>query len=946
MLSTFLRTAVTLGTLALASVAAADDVYYQVRIGDLKITEGERPQAPSRNEWRFRERAWAMLPYVALDGAGETYVDIGDSMRFSPWSLPQLMGDGLREAIVIRTAQAGDVTGRLFYPKPDWSGMVAVKFTIPTAAAKAEAREPFYRAKEAFCSGLMARNLPGGAWFRHEARQAQIALNKQPGEIPPGPAVVSPPRPEGGDLAATYALFSGGRAISENLQLDRTLRGTKPEEATVDVDGIEGISVPEIDWKPLVKDLKPELDPLAALIPADQHVVFFPTFSSAVLTADEADRQGTPILHLAEPRSEDARTAHRYQRQLCLSLTGLGRLLGPQVAASVALTGSDPYFRTGTDLAVLFEAPNPKLLENLLLVQIKLVSSKEPGAKPEQGEIDGLAYHGVRSPDRSICSYVARLDRAVVVTNSLYQLGRLANVAKKQSPSIASLPEYVFFRDRYRRGDSEETALVFLSDATIRRWCGPRWRIATSRQTRDMAVLAELQAVNLDRLAKNTVQPGPIYTDLATANAGELALDAKGVRSSVQGSLEFMTPIAELPLHKVTKAEAEAYKWWRDGYQRNWRWAFDPIALRLTLRQDRLSADLTVMPLIWGTEYREFLSVSQGAQCAPDAGDPHDALLHFILAINPKSPMFAQADNFLSTMSKGVTLGWLGSSVAIYADDDPVWQELAKIPREKLQESMPSQFGRLPIAVRAEVSNGFRLTAFLASLRAFIEQTTPGMVGWESQVYKDQPYVKVSPTERAKGQHKELENVAIYYSASGDALLVTLHEHVLKRALDRLLARAPEGKDKKAPPAAAGKPWLGSNVGLHVDRKALEIVSHLSRDEYQLAMQVRAWGNLPILNQWKRMYPDRDPVELHERVWQIRLICPGGGRYVWNDKWQTMESTVYGHPGEPKSGPPAPPALSEFTSGAFGLTFEHQGLRARISLERDKDVEKAKKAPK
>ena len=131
-------------------------------------------------------------------------------------------------------------------------------------------------------------------------------------------------------------------------------------------------------------------------------------------------------------------------------------------------------------------------------------------------------------------------------------------------------------------------------------------------------------------------------------------------------------------------------------------------------------------------------------------------------------------------------------------------------------------------------------------------------------------------------------------------------------------------------------------MGLQVDRKALELVSHLSRDEYELAMQARAWGNLPILNQWKRMYPDQDPVELHERVWQIRLICPGGGRYVWNEKFQTMESTVYGHPGEPKSGPAAPPALTEFANGSFGLTFENQGLRARVSLERAADSGKAK----
>ena len=99
-------------------------------------------------------------------------------------------------------------------------------------------------------------------------------------------------------------------------------------------------------------------------------------------------------------------------------------------------------------------------------------------------------------------------------------------------------------------------------------------------------------------------------------------------------------------------------------------------------------------------------------------------------------------------------------------------------------------------------------------------------------------------------------------------------------------------------------------------------------------MQTQAWNNLPILNEWKRLYPDRDPVELHERVWKIRLLCPGGGRYVWNDKYQTMESTVYGHPGQPKAGPPAPPVLSTFNAADFGLTLENDGLRGRVELQR------------
>ena len=167
--------------------------------------------------------------------------------------------------------------------------------------------------------------------------------------------------------------------------------------------------------------------------------------------------------------------------------------------------------------------------------------------------------------------------------------------------------------------------------------------------------------------------------------------------------------------------------------------------------------------------------------------------------------MFTSAENFISTMSHGVTLGWLGSSVAVYADDDPVWAGTGQASERKTsRRAFPTIIGRLPIAVRAEVSNGLRLTAFLAPRRAFIEQTSPGMVLWESLKYKDQPYVKVTPTERAKGQVKEVEKVAIYYAASGDALLVTLNENLLKRAIDRQLAReaAEEGQGQAAPAVA------------------------------------------------------------------------------------------------------------------------------------------------
>ncbi|MEN6451503.1 MAG: hypothetical protein ABFC96_13505, partial [Thermoguttaceae bacterium] len=338
MVSRLAGTVVAIGVLALSTATRADDVYYRVPLSMLDV--GKAAPLATPRDWPYWDRALSMQPYVVLDGPGEAYVDFGD---INLWYSLSERAD--QQMLLIRTAAKRDITGRLFYPKLDWSRMAIFKFRVPATAAGADA-ESFFRAKEAYYRILTARGIPGAAWFRHEARQAGLALDGKPKR----PAFTTGAfGPSFNRLADTYALFTGGRAMSENLQLDRMLRETDRQEATVDIDGIEGISVPQIDWQPLVKGLKPELDPLASFIPADQHVVFFPSFSAAMQTADEADRQGTPVLFLAEPRSEDARTAQRYQRQLCLSATGVGRLLGPHLVSSVALTGSDPYFRTGTD---------------------------------------------------------------------------------------------------------------------------------------------------------------------------------------------------------------------------------------------------------------------------------------------------------------------------------------------------------------------------------------------------------------------------------------------------------------------------------------------------------------------------------------------------------------------------------------------------------------------
>ncbi|MCE9592046.1 MAG: hypothetical protein K8S99_16180 [Planctomycetes bacterium] len=920
--------------------AWAEDAYFSVVLNQSEMTVVEtRPAGEPENRAR-----WSMMGgsacYTVLDGEGEAYVD--SAMAQANWN-PDAAVTG---TLTARAPAGKDVTGRLFFPGRS-SGAVILKFTIPAGRAAAEAKQIFLTHKLEHYRELSGRGYAGAAWFRHQANEAARELSGH-GESPAAAGGMRRPRMD--DPEDLYDLFSGGRAVSENLQLDRALLvrpatrpSTQPADPLVDTNSLTGITVQEMDWAALLKGAKPEFDPLASLVPVDQHAVFFPSFASAMAIADEAGAGGTPGLHLALPLAEETHLVKRYERQLGLSMSTLGRLLGPELIKSVALTGSDPYYLTGTDVAVLFEAANPAALQTLLVAQITL-ASQSPSTEFVKAELSGVKYVGARSPDRAVSSYVATLGNAVVVTNSLAQLERLVNVSRNGSPSLATAPEYVFFRNRYPRADNEESALIVLSDAAIRRWCGPRWRIGSARRTVALAALAELQARQLDVLAKDA--PPAIHVDAAgsAVDLGDVSLAPGGVRSSIYGSMGFQTPISELDLAKVTKAEAESYQRWRDTYQQNWRQSFDPIALRLSVKTNKLAADLTVTPLIASTEYREFIELTKGATIAPTAGDPHPDLLHAVMAIDAKSRMAQRGGMFAVTAAPGINidpLGWLGQSIAIYVDEGPLWQEAAKLPPEKRSGFIEQQLHRLPVAFRAEVADGFKLTAFLTALRGWVEQTSPGMTVWETLKHNEQPYVKVSQAGEARPGENRL---AIYYAASADALLLSPSEELIKRALDRRAARAALAKPGapavaatqaaavQAPPVA--KPWLGSQLCFRVNGNGINLLSGMAGEGYQEAMRTAAWSNIPILNEWHRRYPGQDPVALHEKFWLTRLVCPGGGTYAWNDAWQTMESTVYGHPGQPKDGPAAALPIAAFEQSDMGLTFENNGLRARIELDR------------
>jgi len=336
-----------------------------------------------------------------------------------------------------------------------------------------------------------------------------------------------------------------------------------------------------------------------------------------------------------------------------------------------------------------------------------------------------------------------------------------------------------------------------------------------------------------------------------------------------------------------------------------------------------------VMPLIEGTDYRELIELTRGVRFAPGAGDPHaEAILHYVMAIDPDSERLRWFGDFLGGMAPNLAnpLAWIGDSVAFYVDRDPVWQEMAA--SEDPQHFPEKNLARLPIGVHVESKDALRLGAFMATLRTLVDTSAPGLVRWETREHDAQPYVAVLMQSE---DFDELEGVALFYATLSDGLMLSLREDVLQRALERRKARRAEQPIEEPGPG----PWLGESVAVHADAELTQLFLGMWGRDHERELRELSWRALPILSEWKRLFPDEDPIAFHAQHFGVRLLCPGSGEYRWNAGWGTMESSAYGHPGEVREGPSVPPSLARVRGADLGVTFEEDGLRARARIERE-----------
>lgn len=679
------------------------------------------------------------------------------------------------------------------------------------------------------------------------------------------------------DIARQFDLFSGAAAIRGNLDLF-TLPDFKDGNArTVDIKSIKGITVAEVDWKALLAEVKtPKLDPLAKYVPEDQHFVVFPSVQAALKMFEAVEKSGLTALAAPIPMffetMSGAEPMHvqRYSEQLGLTPEIFEKLAASPNVKTVAITGSDPYFKEGTDVAVLFETTDPASLLSLL------------------GESSG----------RRIVEKIT--EKIVLLTNSPYQVKRIKSTVKS-GKSLARLDEFRYFRDRYKVGDAEETAFVYLSDATIRRWCSPRWRIGQARRLMQQARIAEITADRLSKLVyvdfNRSEIISPWHEDMVVEpelqKEYRYSLSLNGAEHAIYGTFSSLTPIAELPLNKVSVAEKEAYELWRDEYEATLRGVFDPICIRLTLDKTSIKTDLTVLP-VKVTSIQEFgwmLEATEGGKLA-SAAKSYDVPLQFIAALNTNAAFFQSISDFAKENDERFMPSWVGNYISLYFDEDPFWDSLAKqIEKVGIEGDWgPESFGgewNMPVVLEIDSKDKEMLDDFVAAVMEPIRMLSGDIIVKKSK-HGNKSYLSL----RAKNKDSSFGKVSFFIATEKNRLLVSLNENTLKRAMDRQSGKT---KEKAA--------WLGSNFGMKLDHRAIHALEMLFQPAIDLAVQQSIIRNRELFEFYKLRYPTVDAVLVHQRLFGERLLRP--------------EET-------PRTTP-----LSDVMSAEFGITLENGGLRAR-----------------
>src|SRR5262249_6551084 len=328
-------------------------------------------------------------------------------------------------------------------------------------------------------------------------------------------------------------------------------------------------------------------------------------------------------------------SGERLGRQLALETGPQSRPFYDLAVEEVAVTGSDPFLREGSDVSLLFRVKSDDLFRTQMESFLANAERSRHDAKRGAGKYLGVEYTQLTTPDREISVFAASPAPGLHLrSNSLPAFQRLIGViigrkvAGRTARSLGATAEFAYIRTLMPRGAKEEDGFIYLSDPFIRRLMGPQLKLTERRRAlcynhlRMIGHAALLYRTengkvpeSLAALADAQCAPG-LFGDaqLACPDGGQYSLAADGMTGvcSRHGDARFLTPCLEIPVTQVKGAEADEYEAFLKEYNQYWRTFFDPIALRVQITPKQCRLETVILPLIDNSIYTRLAEILGG----------------------------------------------------------------------------------------------------------------------------------------------------------------------------------------------------------------------------------------------------------------------------------------------------------------------------------------------
>ncbi|HEX7318384.1 MAG TPA: hypothetical protein VF297_31045 [Pyrinomonadaceae bacterium] len=414
-------------------------------------------------------------------------------------------------------------------------------------------------------------------------------------------------------------------------------------QGTVQVSALKGPDIKSHPWEKMLAGRRPEVSALARAVPEDFYFAEFRALTKLLDAFEAGDLWGSHLYNQAFRDTATLDVGERLKRQLAVETDPRTRPFYDLVVEEVAVAGSDPFVREGSDVTLLFRVKQPLFFRERMDSFIDAAAKARPDARRETGQYLGVEYVQLQTPERDVSVVSAYPEEGLHVrSNSLAAFRRVVEAIKGKDANgravrrLGDISEFAYIRTLMPRGDAREDGFVYLSDPFVRRLMGPVVKLTERRR---MVCYNHLRMIghaallfrtergrapeNLEELRASGAAPGLFGEGaLSCPDGGRYALsaDATAGTCSHHGHALRMTPNIEAPVAQVSGEEADEYGDFVNEYNQYWRTFFDPIAFRLKVTPEELRVETIVLPLIDNTIYTGLANALGGAP------EPLDAL--------------------------------------------------------------------------------------------------------------------------------------------------------------------------------------------------------------------------------------------------------------------------------------------------------------------------------